>query len=369
MNRVIVFVCTLLFATLFSLNIIGCSQPESLRIGAILILTDQDNKPLSVEIEMLNGMQMAIKGINKEGGIVGTKIELLYKDCHGDPELAKKQFRELAAQSPAAIITIYTHITEAIVPVATELKTIQLATMATGEGITDNGPYSFRYWPQASDEGRAIMPLVNKLGVRKLGLINIDNTYGNSVSKELSRLLETKDVATCKVVYSDISPSFSKKLEALANCDAISFTCFPNDIEPLAKVIRKKFPEMPLIGPNSISSPHYLKNPIFDGIYVAAPLVYNPASPYLGNVGTKFETEYGLPLSQYSAIGYDIISLLTQIISKNGASPEAIKDTFEAGFIFPGLFGDVVNNKGSHHMTYQLIPAKIKNERLIYQRR
>ncbi len=369
MKRSIIFVCILLFVVFFGPNFMGCSQPESLQIGAILILTDRNGNQLSVEREILDGMHMAIKEINEDGGIVGTRIELIYKDCQGVPELAKKQFRELAAQSPAAVITIYTHITEALVPEATELETIQLATMATGEGITDNGPYSFRYWPQASDEGRAILPLVDKLGVRKLGLINIDNTYGNSVSNELSRLLATKDVTTQKIVYSEITPSLNKRLEALTDCDAISFTCFPKDIEPLAKIIRQKYPKMPLIGPNSISSPHYLKNPVFDGIYVAAPLVYNPASPYLGNVGTKFEKTYGLPLSQYSAIGYDIIILLSQIISKNGASAEAIKNTFEAGFIFPGLFGDVVNNKGSHHMTYQLIPAKIKNEQLIYQRR
>lgn len=369
MNRSMIFICTILLAAFFGLNITGCSQPESLRIGTILILTDQNGERLSVEVEMLNGMQMAIKEINEEGGILGTKIELIHKDCQGDPELAKKQFREIAAQSPAAVITIYTHITAALVPLATELKTIQLATMATGEGITDNAPYSFRYWPQSSDEGRAILPLVDKLRVQKLGLINIDNAYGNSVSNELSRLLTTKEVTTQKIVYNKINPSLRERLKAFVDCDAISFTCFPSDIEPLAKAIREEYPNMPLIGPNSISSSHYLKNPIFDGIYVAAPLVYNPASPYLGNVGTRFEETYGLPLSQYSAIGYDIITLLTQIIGKNGASPDAIKNTFEAGFVFPGLFGDVVNAQGSHHMTYQLIPAKIKNQKLKYQRR
>jgi len=369
MNRFMSACTMVLLAAFLGLNVAGCSQSEPIRIGAILILTDQNGDRLSVETETLNGMELAIKEINEAGGIHGTKVELIYRDCQGRPELAKKQFRELAALSPAAVINIYTHITEALVPLATELKTIQLATLATGENITQNAPYSFRYWPQSSDEGRAILPLVDKLRVRKLGLVNIDNTYGNSVSDELSSLLIGKNVATKRIVYSEIDSSLTKKLESLADCDAISFTCFPINMVPLATVIRERYPDKILIGPNSISSPHHIKHPIFDGVYIAAPLIYNPASPYLGDVGPRLEKTYGLPLSHYSAIGYDVITLLAQIVAKAGTSPEAVRKTFKTGFVFPGLFGDVVNAQGSHHMAYQLIPAVIKDQRLKYQRR
>ena len=75
----------------------------------------------------------------------------------------------------------------ALAPLAAELHIPQLATLATAEDLTEGTPYTFRYWPRASDESAAGITIASKLGVKTLGLVTVDNTYGNSISGFLGR--------------------------------------------------------------------------------------------------------------------------------------------------------------------------------------
>lgn len=364
-SQLVLFVFSLCFFSLIS----GCSQSEEITIGAILSLSAKDGTPQLLEQEVLDGMEFAIQTLNQSSSKTHQSIKLVYRDCRGEPELAKKQFRELAAMTPAIIINTYSHITRALTPLATEAKIPQLATVATAGELTDNAPYSFRYWPQASDEGAALLPIVKSLKVKMLGLINIDNEYGNSVSDTLTTMALKENIQTQKIVFSTIDQDFVNKLIKLKKCDAILFTCFPEQINQLAKTLRKNLPRKPLIGPNSIVSPHYVTHAILDGIHVAAPLIYNEAYPYAMDIGKKYTDRYSLPLSHYSAIGYDIIILLTQIFEEAGTTPDGILDSFNAGFVYPGLFGDVVNAKDSHDFSFPLYPAQLINKKIEFHGR
>ncbi len=345
----------------------GCSQPEDITIGAVLVLTTADGSAEGRSEDFLKGMELAAQTINGSGGINGRKVKLEYGDCQFDPVLGKKLFREIAAFSPPVIITMYSHISKAIVPLATELDIPQLVVMATAEDVMAGSTCSYRYFPNASDEAKASLALVRKLKVKRLGVINIDMEYGHSVSRELVSLLKKDGTDWEQIQYKELNDDLANKIKTLADCDAIQFTVFPGDIIGLATLIKKVLPGKPIIGPSSASSPQATMVPAFEGVYVPAPLIYNDSFPFALDVNRAFTEATGSPLNHYSALGYDSINLLAQLMKRKGVTPDDVKSELESGFIYPGLFGEVVKASGAKEFSFPLYPARVVNKTLIYQ--
>ncbi|QJB57186.1 ABC transporter substrate-binding protein [Pseudodesulfovibrio sp. zrk46] len=338
-------------------------------IGAIFVMTNTHGKADPNGQVVLNGMQFAINAINAQGGVEGHPLKLMHRNCKADSTIAIQQFKELAELGAVVIINNYSHITLALKKIALETKVPQLAIMATAEDITEDGPYTFRYWTKASDQAKALLPLVKKLKIKRLGLVNIDNTYGNSVSDELMSKMTSTGIEVQKTVYSSVGKDLETNLATLGDIDAISFTCFPSDILPIVKTIKKVYPSIKIIGPVSVASPKFFSEKELDGIYIPAPLIYNVTSRQMKQLRVDFVQQYDSPVDVYSTIGYDSIMLLYDIFKAKGTKPQDIVEFMERGFVYPGLFGDVESQPNSHHFHFPLRPAQMKNGKLEFFRR
>ncbi len=357
-------------AIILAIFLSACSEaPKPIVIGAVLVMTDSKGTPVINGQHVVRGVNLAIETLNENGGLDGRPFTLSLKDCRMNPELAREQFEELAAQGASVIISNYSHISLGLISTATKTKVPQLAIMATAEGLTKDAPYTFRYWTQSSDQAKALLPLVKKLRVKSLGLINIDNTYGNSVSRELKQSISRSGIKVTHVTYDSIKDNLPIKVAQLGNVDAISFTCFPDDILPLSEVIRNIYPDVDLIGPMSIASPELFENKSLEGIYSSAPLIYHVAKHQNKKFYADYAEKYDAPADVYSAIGYDSIMLLYNVFEEVGISTDAVTQFLNEGFTYPGLFGDVFGRPGSHHFSFPLQPAQLQNGKLTFARR
>lgn len=362
------FLCSLLVVLLGG-GLFSCSKSEDITIGAILVLTSQGGKTEPTADEVLNGLELAVESVNADGGVMGRQIKLVYKDCSSDVDMAKESFRELAVESPAVIITMYSHVSKALVPLASKLQIPQLAILSTDETLLDDSTHSFRYWPKASTEAKASLKTIGKINVRTLGVINVDMAYGNSVAKELIALADQQGVISRNIRYKTIDRQLHDDVAALKGADAIHFTCYPSDLIPLAQLIRSALPDVQILGPNTISSPNYSTAPELEGIYLNAPLIYNPSFPYAVDVSKEYIEKTGLRLSLYSAIGYDSITLLAQLMRRGGALAEDVRAELETGFTYPGIFGEVIKPAGGKDFSFPLYPARVMNGMIAYQER
>ena len=362
------FLLYILVITL-SLFPFGCSKPDDIVLGGVFYLSTSKGEPLGQGITMLDGMKLAIDELNERGGINGRHVRLEYRDSKGDAELAKKLFEDLRQSSPVLVFTMYTHISMAISPLAAKYNIPQLALQATAEAVTQNAPYTFRYWPTALDEAKGAMPIVHKLKAKNCCLVYMDNDYGKSSSQGIARLLSKNNIPFLELPFKKVDDDFKKRVEELVDCDMIHITAFPTLAIPVVEMIRESFPDKNLLGPSSFSSPDLSTVSLMEGIWAPAPLIYNPSFPFAIEVGKKFNKKFEMPFSHHAAIGYDSINLLAQLMAKGGTSHEEIKAELESAFIYPGLFGDVVKDQGSHYFTFPLYPARIMNKTIVYQGR
>lgn len=360
----------LLIICIASFLISGCpDSKDDYRIGAIFVLSDQSDEEFINEHQVLTGMEVAVNKINEEGGVRGRKLSLIVRDCERDSVLASKQALEVMEYDPVVVISIYSHISKAIIPVATKHGFTHVAALSTAENIFKNATHSFRYGPWASKEVESALPIMHKLSAKKIALVNIDNIYGNSVSDQLAALANSEGIATQKIVYNKIGSELEVKLRGMQDLDLIYFSCFPEDVSGLVKMFKKVFPGLPIIAPQIVASPTYAKRPELDGVYVAAPLIYNSEFPFIADTNNYFMKETNEALTHYSAIGYDLVNLLAQLIGRSDESPPALTRELFSGFVYPGLFGDVVNESGSNEFSFPLYPAQIQGGSLVYQER
>lgn len=159
----------------------------------------------------LRGAQWAADRINKAGGILGRKVELIVEE-ESSPKDTVERFRRLALQTQVDVITgvISTGVGLAIGPVAEELKTIWLSWDGTTQkGVEETMPnprYSFR---STDNECEAVMASIQvaknwKGKIKTVAGINPDYSYGRDNWQAFLWILEKYGLGVTPV--SDLWP-------------------------------------------------------------------------------------------------------------------------------------------------------------------
>jgi len=90
------------------------SGKESIKIGVTLAETGPAS---GLDIEIRDGMLMAVDEINSHGGINGRNVELIIVDNESNPEKAKKDFLEIEeTHAPLLYVSSTSSISTAVSP-------------------------------------------------------------------------------------------------------------------------------------------------------------------------------------------------------------------------------------------------------------
>jgi len=204
-----------------SLSLVGCGQPtpavqpeetsppvaeateeptvNTIRLGGFFPLTGGTAK---VGIENRQGLQMAIDEINAAGGIKslgGAKIEMVWADSQGKPEVGISEVERLVQQENVVAIlggyesSVSTPATQA----AERLKTPFIVAASIADEITERGfKYTFRVASKADfyarDQVLFLKSLKDLIGldVKRVALLHEDTDYGESTAVGQKKYLE-----------------------------------------------------------------------------------------------------------------------------------------------------------------------------------
>ncbi|MBD8875816.1 ABC transporter substrate-binding protein [Roseibium polysiphoniae] len=175
---------------------------DTVKIGLVAALSGQSAKSGQA---ITRGLTIAIDEINAKGGVLGKPIELVSRDDESNPGKGLVAARELVQREGVAALIggLDTPVSFAIVPFANQAKVPFVGPWAAGTGITKNGAeenYIFRV--SAVDEyvDEAITEyLVANHAVKKPGMILINNPWGESNEKGLTKALEKRGMETAGI--------------------------------------------------------------------------------------------------------------------------------------------------------------------------
>ena len=184
-------------AAFFGMSLAEAQEP--IRIGQISALSG----PSAQSGEAIaRGLTIAIEEINDAGGLLGgRKLELVQRDDQSNPPRGLTAARELIFNEEVAAIFggIDSPVALAIVPLANQEKVPLIISWAAATNITRNGAepnYVFRVSAVDALVDVKLLDYANRqFGAKKIGLMLINNPWGQSNQKGLEAADEENDSA------------------------------------------------------------------------------------------------------------------------------------------------------------------------------
>jgi len=339
---------------------------EPIKIGVTLSETGPGS---GFGIANRDGMQMAVDEINSRGGINGRLIELIIVDNETNQEKAKKDFLEIEEiHAPLMYISSLSTITAAVSPLAEEHEVVLMAIAATATNLTVEKKWTYRYYPISAVEAVPIFQILDDLNIKDLGILYQNDEYGRDIANEIATRFENFERTVTKESFEPNTIDFKENIAKLQNKDAIFLGAFPDYDVLIIKQLREANYSEEIVSASDAAVPSVFNMPEADGVYMAAPIIYDSSFLFASKVSENFESRYNKQFDHNVANGYDIIRILDGLLENEELTRENVKNILDQGFSYSGVFGSVDALPGDHDIAFTLFPAQIVNGKLEFRR-
>ncbi len=332
------------------------ASSEPIRIGVTAPLSGNYAAP---GIDIVNAAKVMADTLNKQGGILGRKIEILSADDQCDAQVGVQAAESLVSQKVIAFAGGYC--SGASIPETTVLKRHGgipfLAVASSNPQLTEQGyDHVFRIVIRDDQEGpQDASFLMDNLKLKKVAIMHDNTTYAKALAEFARNEVNKKSGSV--TYYDAITPGqkdYSSALTRVAssNPDAFLFTGYYAEGATLVKQYKdlgldKKFVFM---GGGGLFDPALLTaaGKSADGMYVLFPVGPDTAT---GKTADTFKTAYKQMTSKdpatYSIYEHDAIQILAAAIKKANSTKAADINKALHEVSYDGITGPLkFNSKG-----------------------
>lgn len=299
------------------------------------------------------GVEFAVEEINKNGGIDGMPVRVVFRDDEADPTKSLSLVRELVEKEgiDAFIGPTNTTCAIAIQPYLMEKKIIHLIGGCTGTDLINptEYPYSFRTHINDKDQALFLVKEAIEKGYQRIAVAHDTSALGMGVQKDMAAVLAENGMkaavfATYNANDVDMLPVAQKLKES--NPDHILlFTLMPDGARILKSLEKLDFlpPTVPITGYAATALPAFrdLAGSACKGVWALAPVntTYSETDPGLPEVvelAKRVEEAYsgdqGKDLNFFTICAYyDCTQLIRTGVEKaNSLNADDIKAALES---------------------------------------
>jgi branched-chain amino acid transport system substrate-binding protein len=309
---------------------------ETVKVGVLLPLTGSQAKFGEIE---KRSFEMAAEEINAMGGVNGKKIELLFEDDTGKPDVGRSGMEKLISREKVPVITggYSSSVTAAAAPVAQRFQVPFVICTGSADDITEKGyNYIFRINQFASEYPNAVESFLKEVAkdVKSVALLYENSAFGQSSSKsfeEDAKRLGLKIVV--KEGYQagaiDFKPILTKV--KAANPDMIYMVSYVMDASLLmrqSKELRIN-PKMFVGGGAGFTLPEFAKsagdaaNGVFSATLWIETLPFPGAKAYFD----KFKKKYGSETEYHGAEAYAAMYVVADALKRaKSITPKDVRE-------------------------------------------
>ncbi len=346
----------LLVAASLALSLtLACGMPSApgggvMTIGAIAPLTGSSGT-MGSGAKM--GANLAAKEINSSGGILGRRLEIVFRDDEGNSSKAVQVAQELInnLRVRAILGPINTPNALAIAPILNDAKVINL-TLSTGTATVDpvKFPYIFRAQYYAKQEAETMLKyFVDVKGFSKLAILADSTGYGQGGVAELTMQLKARGLTPVAVEsYNPGDTDLTGQVARIVNAGAQGILAWGlgHDLAQAAKALTRLGSKVPMIGASGITmvgfrtlggeaaKDHY-------GVYVRRFTFVSGGSKdsKAAEFVAKLDQEYGTSWDAQTVVSapwYEMVYLYAEAVKRAGTDdPAKVKQELERMRDFP----------------------------------
>jgi ABC-type branched-subunit amino acid transport system substrate-binding protein len=308
----------------------GCAEPA--RVGAIV---SRSGAASSYGEQVARGFDLAIEQINAAGGVGGRKLELLYRDDSTNPEVGLAALRELVENDRVTTVlgAVSSTVTLRLAPYCQRRKVVLISPSASAPQLTEAGDYIFRTFPSDVLEGTSMADFARDLGLDRVAVLAVDNTYGQGLARAFSTRLGASGVV---VVASLTFPegdatAIAREVATLPGLSprGLYIPAYVGDLATALAALRE-INLRPIVLGTSSATRELLRvaGPAAENLVFPLPS-FDPTSDSAGvrAFSDAFRARFATEPDVYAAHAYDAVRVLAAAAEKSGSwSPDDIRN-------------------------------------------
>jgi len=329
------------------------AEEPGIKLGALYNLTGVMS---SIDTPAWRGSQLAVKRLNKQGGVLdGKMLELVVVDTKTEIPSIQDAARQLVAKPVVAGLGYNdSDSVLAAAPVFEKQKIPFLTVGATDPNLPKKiGRFMFMTPFGDNDQAYAMADFAYKtLNVRNVVLwVNESTDFTQVLAKFFKeRYLGLGGKIVDEQLFKSGQTEFSTAIDRLKKQspqpDAVFISGNPGDAASTVQQIREAGIELPILSGDGFDADllTLLARPNdAEGVYFATHAYFASKRPEVADFVRAYQEEYGkAPENSFAALGYDAVNLLANAIERAGsAESEAIAKALAETRKFKAVTGDI----------------------------
>lgn len=330
----------------------GTTQADTIVIGHIAPLTGDAAVWGVWERE---GIDLAVDEINSEGGVDGKRLVVMHEDDQGDGSVAVSAIQNLITARNVHIVIggTLSGTTLAMAPVAMRNKVVLLSPSAQSPKISHAGNFIFRIFASTTVEGSYLASLIEKSGVRSVGILYINNDFGGGLNQTVVKELSGHVRITADEAYAGDTRDFRTHIQKVVGNsapEAIMLLGYQADVATIVKQMAEVGIKARIFAPNSFEGDETVRiaGTAAEGVIYDYPVL--PDTQYVTRVRGAFKDRYGRDMNIYNGVGYDAVKVLAYAMGEalktsKTVDGDALKNAMHNVRGFAGVTGPITIDK------------------------
>lgn len=382
MRKNIMVVLSLVLVLLLGLITSGCNNliknDKEIILGANYEMT---GALAAVAKQTVNGINLAIKQTNEQGGVLGKQIKLIIADNKSEPSESANAITKLIKNDNVKLVfgSVASSNVLATVQIAHDSKIPLITATATNPSVTMEQdqvrPYVFRTCFIDPFQGEVMANFAAKSLQAKNAVMYIDSS--SDYSKGLAKIFAEKFIANGGIIIGEESflqkdqdfKSTLTKIKAI-NPDVVFIPAYYEEVGKIIRQAREIGIKSQLIGTDGWDDPKLIEIAglsAVEGTFFSNHYSPQDQDPKVVEFVKAYKAEYNQEPSALAVLGYDCALVVIDAIKRAGSDdPEKIRQALEETKklqITTGLLS-IDNN---HNPIKSAVVVEIKNGKQIFK--
>lgn len=322
------------------------------------------------------GIDLAMRQINAEGGIKGKKIKLVSLDDQGKPDEAALATTKLITQD--RVIAVLGEVASSrslyMAPIAQDAKIPMISPSSTNPKVTQIGDYIFRVCFIDPFQGQVMAKFaIENLKIKKVAVLrDVKNDYSIGLADFFEDTF--KKMGGTIVVdqsYSNGDIDFKAQLTDIRGKapEAIFVPGYYGDVGLIARQARELGITVPLLGGDGWDSPKLkeIGGKAMDNSYYSNHYSAEDKSPHVQEFIKNFKQDFKVVPDGLAAMGYDAMMVLGDAMKRAPVlSAAAIRDALATTKDYQGVTGKITINSERNPVKSAVV-LKVQDGEFKYQ--